>query len=579
MASQRSSTPRSRTPLRLWPGVVAVAAQWLFRFGIPLLFPALGGAAILGGLAGGFVVLAWWLFFSRAPWLERIAALGLMAAAFAGVSRVVHPSISNGMMGMMPIIFGIPLLSLALVAWAIVSDRVSTTLRYASLLGITVLACGWIALIRTDGLTGDANSGLHWRWTPSPEERLLAQSGEPSKPSPRNLPPLKSKAEWPGFRGVGRDGIVRGTRIMTRWGQSAPVELWRRPVGPGWSSIAVDADLIFTQEQRGEEEVVSCYGLETAAPVWTHRDPARFWESNAGAGPRGTPTVHEGRVFSVGATGLLNALDARSGAVIWSRNAASDTGRKVPGWGFSSSPLVTGDTVVVAMAGRLAAYEIASGQPRWFGSTNGWGYSSPHIAAIDGVTQIILLNGEGAISVAPTDGKLLWEHAWKSDGIVQPTILPEGGILIGSGSGLGVKSGVRRIATAHGPGGWTVEERWTSAGLKPYFNDFVVHKGHAYGFDGGFLACIDLVDGRRAWKGGRYGAGQLVGLADQDLLLLISEQGDLALAKASPTEFEELARFPAIKGKCWSHPVLLDDVLLVRNSEQMAAFRLPSSSR
>jgi hypothetical protein len=187
-----------------------------------------------------------------------------------------------------------------------------------------------------------------------------------------------------------------------------------------------------------------------------------------------------------------------------------------------------------------------------------------------------LLNGDGAISVAPATGTQLWKYPWDSDGIVQPALTTDGDVLIGSGSGLGgAGTGVRRIAVAHGPGGWTAQERWASVGLKPYFNDFVVHKGHAFGFDGSLLACIDLADGKRTWKGGRYGHGQLIVLADQDLLLVLSEKGELALVPATADQFRELARLPAIEGKTWNHPVLAGDVLLVRNGQEMVAFRLP----
>jgi outer membrane protein assembly factor BamB len=152
-------------------------------------------------------------------------------------------------------------------------------------------------------------------------------------------------------------------------------------------------------------------------------------------------------------------------------------------------------------------------------------------------------------------------------------------LLISMVSTAGAGVGTRRIAVARDPGGWAATERWTSAGLKPYFNDLVVHKGHAYGFDGSILACIDLADGRRTWKGGRYGNGQLVLLADQDVLLVLSEDGGLALVGATPDQFKEIARFPAIEGKTWNHPVLVGDVLLVRNDREMAAFRLPAKGR
>src|SRR3989475_96308 len=518
-------------PLRLWPGVVAVVLQWLVRFVVPVVVPGAIAVGMIGELLGGLTIVVWWLFFSRAPWSQPVGAIVLMGVALFATPRIVHKSIATGMMGMMFVIYAIPLLSLAFVAWAVASRRLSSGPRRASMVAAILLGCGVLALVRTGGITGDADSDFHWRWAKPPEDRLLARAGDeraalPSAPKAaetpeKRLPPQASheptasrpaaaaaaktpekrpvartgnepagfpsvpaatetRALWPGFRGPDRDGIIHGVRIETDWSRSPPVQLWRRPIGPGWSSFAVRGDLLYTQEQRGDDEVVACYRLTTGEPVWRHRDAARFWESNAGAGPRATPTLSDGRVYTMGATGIVNALDARDGSVVWSRNAASDTGKKVPGWGFASSPLVVGDVVIVAAAGALAAYDLATG-----------------------------------------------------------------------------------------------EERWTSNGLKPYLNDFVVHDGHAFGFDGSILACIDLKDGKRKWKGGRYGHGQLVLLSDQGVLLVLSEEGELVLVAAAPDQFTELARFPAIEGKTWNHPVLVGDVLLVRNGQELAGFRLP----
>jgi hypothetical protein len=195
---------------------------------------------------------------------------------------------------------------------------------------------------------------------------------------------------------------------------------------------------------------------------------------------------------------------------------------------------------------------------------------------IDGIAQIVLMSGAGATSVSPADGTQLWEHTFPGTPIVQPASMGGGDILI-STTGVTGGEGTRRLAVARGARGWTADERWTSNGLKPYFNDFVVHKGYAFGFDGSILAAIDLQDGKRVWKGGRYGEGQMVLLADQDLLLVTSGEGEIALVRATPDQFTEVARVKGIEGKTWNHPVLVGDVLLVRNGEEMAAFRLPTA--
>lgn len=563
-----------RRPLRLWPGVLIVVLQWLARFVLPVFAPELALYAVMGALFGGVAVVLWWAFFSRAHWAERVGGILLMAAALAVTPSFLHESIATGAMGMLFYVYVIPSLSLAFVVWAVATRHLADGLRRATMVATILLACGGWALVQTGGFTGNSDADFFWRWAKTPEERLLARDAdERLSPSAAPMAP-DEEAAWPGFRGPGRDGIVAGVRIGTDWSSSPPVEQWRRPIGPGWSSFAVHGDLVYTQEQRGEDEVVSCYEASTGEPVWRHRDAARFWESNGGAGPRGTPALSDGRVYTLGGTGILNALDAADGSVVWSRNAASDTGAKLPGWGFSGSPLVVDDVVVVATSGALVAYDRATGEPRWKGPAGGTGYSSPHLVTLDGVAQILQLSGDGAASVAPADGALLWEHPWSGYPIVQPALTADGDVLISVAS----NSGLRRLAVSKAAEGWTVTERWTSIRLKPYFNDFVVHEGHAYGFDGSILACIDLEEGKRRWKGGRYGHGQLVLLAEQDLLLVLSEKGELVLVGAKPDGFEELARFPAIETKTWNHPVLVGDLLLVRNAQEMAAFRLPPAA-
>jgi outer membrane protein assembly factor BamB len=577
--------------LRLWPGVVIVILQLLIRFGLPLVAPDKTMFGVLAGPIGGLAVLLWWLFLSRAPWAERLGALGVIVVAMFATYRVLDESIAKGAQHYLFLILVIPVLGIALVAWAVSTRRLSDRRRWVTMVATIFVACGGWALVRTGGFTAaDLHHDLHWRWTKTPEERLIVQSDLPAAPPPaRPASPEKpaksgnkpaevaathavatTGALWPGFRGPHRDGAVPGVQIKTDWTASPPVEIWRRPVGPGWSSFAVRGDRVYTQEQRGPDEVVACYKLGSGEPVWAHRDTARFWESNGGPGPRGTPTLGNGRVYTFGATGILNALNASDGALVWSRNAASDASMKTPDWGFASSPLVVDDLVIVGASGRLVAYDRPTGAPRWFGPVHGTSYSSPVLLTVDGVSQVLLLSAAGATSVALADGALLWEHPWKGYPIVQPALTADGDVLMS----VSESSGMRRIAIAHEAGGWSVKERWTSNGLKPYFNDFVVHSGHAYGFDGSILSCIDLKDGQRKWKGGRFGNGQLVLLPDQDVLLLVSEQGELALVRATPDQFTELARIPAMEGKTWNHPALAADILLVRNGEEMVAFRL-----
>jgi outer membrane protein assembly factor BamB len=563
-----NSTPK---PVRWLPGVIIVLLQWLLWYVIPLIFSSDNAvmASVAGAMLGGICIVIWWAFFSRAPIIERLGAIALMVLALYTTSRHLDVSIATANMGMMFSIYCIPLMSLAFVIWVVAARNFSNTTRRVSMVVTILLGAGVWTVLRTDGMTGHLHHEINWRWARTSEQRFLEQSHDETM----TVAEAVSGASWPGFRGNDRDGIIHGVKIKTDWKASPPVELWRRSIGPGCSSFAVSGDLLFTQEQRGENEVVSCYNLKTGKPVWIHNDKARFWDSHAGAGPRSTPTLYDGRLYTLGATGILNSLSPRDGSVIWSRNAATDTKAKDSGWGFTSSPLVIKDVVIVATTGILSAYDINTGEPRWVGPDGGKGYSSPHLMTIDGVAQVMLMSDVGITSLGFNDGKVLWKDSWKlAEPILQPAIISGGDILLTGG----LQNGLRRISVIHENDEWKVNDLWTSTNAKPYFNDIVIHKDHAYGCDGLSLVCVDIKDGKRVWRGGRYG-GQLLLLGDQDLILLLTEKGDLALVEANPVAYKEIARYPAIKGKTWNHPVLAGDILLVRNSEEMAAFRLSLS--
>jgi outer membrane protein assembly factor BamB len=570
-ADEKSSGPSRQKPLRLWPGVIIVSFQFFFRFVIPF-FVSSDTALITGvfaGILGGFAVVIWWGFFSRAPGIERWGAILLITASMIATSFMLDNSIATANMGLMYIIFSIPFISLAFVIWAVSSRNLSLVPRRLTMILTIILSTGSWIFLRTDGMDAELHHEIKWRWAKSAEERLMAKNINETNEIPAATSVSGNGAYWPGFRGPDRNSIVHGLQIRTDWSVAKPEEIWRRPIGPGCSSFAVHGGLFYTQEQLGEYEIVSCYDLETGKPVWKHRDEARFYDSHAGAGPRSTPTLAGDRIYTLGATGILNVLNAADGSVIWSLNAAAQNDVKALTWGFTGSPLVLNDEVIISLSGKLAAYNAADGKLKWSGPDGGYSYSSPHLITIDGVSQILLMSAKGATSIEPERGEVLWKYDWQVEvRILQPAVIGDGDLLLADET-----KGVSRVKVSHTNGEWSAKELWTSSEMKLNFNDFVFHKGYAYGFDGPRIECIDINNGKPQWRGSPY-RGWLLLLADQDLLLVLTEKGELALVEANPGKFSELGRVPAIKGKTWNHPALGGNVLLVRNNLEMAAFRL-----
>jgi len=461
---------------------------------------------------------------------------------------------------------------LLLLVWALLFSRFRRRTRLGVLFGALVLSLLAWGTLRVRGVSGDLVPILEWRWTGGARVSAVP----PAEAATASEVPAPGPGDYPQFLGPSRDGRLDARGLSRDWSATPPRLLWRRPVGEGWSAFAVAGRFAVTQEQRGGEEVVACYDLASGEPLWVHADEARFEHPLGGVGPRATPTIADGRVFALGATGILNALELDSGRRVWSRDVREDGEAPLPTYGFSGSPLVLERIVVVEVGGSrgrsLIAYDRASGEPAWSGGDDRAGYSSPLLAELAGASQILIFTDRHLAAHDPQDGHLLWETPWPggTECVSQPVVLPGDRVFLSSGYGIGGK--LYRIKPDEA-GRLSVETLWESRGLKAKLSNVVYRDGFLYGLDDGILVCLDPADGSRRWKRGRYGHGQLLGVGD--LLIVQAESGDVAMVEATPEEHRELGRFAALSGKTWNHPALAGRRLLVRNDREAAAFELP----
>jgi outer membrane protein assembly factor BamB len=367
--------------------------------------------------------------------------------------------------------------------------------------------------------------------------------------------------------------------LSRSWASRKPILQWRHAVGPAWSGLVVADARVFTQEQRGDDECVVCYDRHTGDERWVHCDAAHYKNAGAGDGPRATPTVDGQFVFALGATGILNCLDRDTGTRHWTVNILTDNEAQAPGHGTVGSPLVAGDLVVVCAGGTkgasLVAYDKGAGKRAWRAGNDPAGYASPSLIQLAGRPQILIINSRSLNAHDPQTGEILWTFPWRNDqetNCSQPFPVGVHGLFISADYG----TGCALLDIAQGDGGkWNAKPLWSNRGLQTKFCSVVVHDGHAYSFDDEVLECVSLAGGRRKWKRGRYGHGQLL-LAD-DLLVIQAEDGRVVLVEATPEAQRELGAFQALDGKTWNNPALAGRQLFVRNDHEAACYELPGN--
>jgi outer membrane protein assembly factor BamB len=558
--------------LRIWPAVLIALAQLAAAWGFGRLATTnihLGLVLGLIPLVSTLLMLAWWLAGSRAPWRDRLMG----AAVFIAAAALVACSQKKPVLGGLLLALALPAFTLTLAAMLVLTCRLAWRTRRWLLALALFLCAGVFCARRVESIGGDLVPIVKWRWTATAGERSTAVHREEPQGTAA-LPAKLTDDDWPGFRGPGRDGRVAATGLSLPWAEP-PRELWRRAIGPAWSSFAAVGDYLFTQEQRGTEELVTCYQAGTGQPVWVNRVAARF-EDNMGLGPRATPTYDRGRLYTQGCTGILQCLDAATGKTLWKRNLTEDTGCRVPGYGVSGSPLIVRDLVIqFSCAGEgktIVAYRRETGEIAWRAGHGTTVYSSPHLATLGGMPQILMVCNYGLQAFAPDSGALLWDYVWKVGDYprcTQPLVVDGDKVLLGATG----TTGSRLFQVTPKNSAWNVAEVWFSKQFRPYFNDAVEHKGHCYGFDGERLVCLDLKSGEKRWAGARYG-GQLLLVAEKEMLLVLTEKGQVVLVRAVPEAFSEVASFQALTGKTWNHPVIAHGKLFVRNAETAACYEL-----
>ena len=465
--------------------------------------------------------------------------------------------------------------------------------RYLPLAVLVALTAYYASAYRFAGVSGEL----------VPQFVPRNQQGDEALPDATGLESIEIDPEssltgtFAGFLGNDHTGIIPRRDFSTDWDQSPPELLFHQPIGAAWSGVAIEGSYGFTMEQRDDQEWTTCYELDSGKLVWKHVVQQRHYHPLGGLGPRATPMILPDCIVTQGATGIVSCLVKSTGAAIWEIDlldlAGIDQADSEAGvtWGRSASPLITDDKVIVPLGGKddeksaLVALALESGSEIWrckpdgeFGQIS---YTSPALMTILGDRQIVSINENNVAGYKIEDGTLLWRHDWpgSSNGgasCSQPVRIGENQILLSKAYGGG--SQLLEATRDDQSGQIQMTSVWHISGiLKTKFTNLVVKDEYAYGLSDGILECAEIATGKRRWRQsrrGRYQQGQL--LLVEDTLLVLAEDGRVALVDANPNEFNELAMIEALSGTTWNIPSVAGRRLVVRNATEIASYQLPA---
>ncbi|MFM7073870.1 MAG: PQQ-binding-like beta-propeller repeat protein [Planctomycetota bacterium] len=500
--------------------------------------------------------------------------------------------------------------SVSFLVWFSVSSAAPQALRIAVPLAVVASVAALVGALRIEETSGTLVPTFRFRWQPRRDE---------------SLPPVAAAAtdgidlvtttpdDFPRFLGpAGVPVLVEpSVPLAGDWSTNPPQLRWKRPIGAGWSAFAVVNGYAVTMEQRGPEELVTCYDVRNGEPVWSHAEGTRHETILGGIGPRGTPTIHRGKVYALGAHGLIRCLDGATGKLLWKFDLFAATNnspeKDITGvaWGRSASPLIIDETVVVPMGGppggpyvTLAAFQLDTGELVWKTGKRQVSYASPVLTELAGQRQIVSVNESSVTGHDPANGRELWEidwpgHSGSNASTSQPNVIAGRQLLLTKGYGVGaalfefaapaagetagnIADDTAEKHPAKVAVGGGIRELWRSNRvLRTKFTSVAIHDGHAYGLNDGILECVSLSDGKSRWKKRGFEHGQTLIVGDR--LLVLGEFGEAAWIEATPDEYRERGRIQAIDGKTWNTVCLAGRLLLVRNSQEAACWELTAT--
>ena len=382
---------------------------------------------------------------------------------------------------------------------------------------------------------------------------------------------VANATDWPQWRGPNRNGISTEKGWLSVWSGAGPKELWKTAVGVGYSSVAVSNGRVYTMGNAAKTDTVYCLDANTGAEIWQHPYPCEA--KGAGhPGPASTPTVDGKYIYTLSREGHIFCLNADSGKVVWAKHV-KDFGAKYPEWGYSSSPLILGQMVIVDV-GITLALDKSTGNFIWktkdYGDawddikSYGGGYSSPFAFHLNSLQRLAVFNSSGLVTLNPADGQELLLHPWKTAYNVNAVtpIISGDRVFISSGYNVGCA-----LVQVSGDKPTVI---WQNKEMKNHFNSCVLWEGHLYGFDEKTLKCLDFQTGDVKWKqrklgdgSGSLGKGSLMLAVGK--LIIMGDKGDLVIAEASPEGYKELSHTKVLSGLCWTVPVLSGGKLYCRN--------------